>query len=213
MQIARYSLLIKGIVQGVGFRPFVFRLAKLLSISGYVQNNSEGVYAEVEGEAAACDSFIDELKQHPPALAQIKSIQVQKQEPRGERDFVIIKSISGIRDALISPDIGICDACAAEITDKNNRRYRYAFTNCTDCGPRFTIIRDIPYDRCNTTMAQFVQCPDCRREYEDPYDRRFHAQPNACPVCGPRLFFYRAGELQQVIPMLCLMNTSRKAGL
>ena len=140
MPIARYSLQIKGIVQGVGFRPYVFRLAKLLSIGGFVQNTSEGVYAEIEGEAAACDSFIEKLKQHPPALAQVISIQVQKQEPRGELDFAIIGSSRGIRDALISPDIGICAACAAEIADQNNRRYRYAFTNCTDCGPRFTVI-------------------------------------------------------------------------
>jgi len=203
--------LIKGIVQGVGFRPYVFRLAKLLGIGGTVQNTSEGVYAEIEGEAAACDSFIDELKKHPPALAKITSIEIQKKEPRCERDFLIIESRRGVRDALISPDIGTCDACAAEIADKNNRRYRYAFTNCTNCGPRFTIIRDIPYDRKNTTMAQFIQCPECRHEYEDPYDRRFHAQPNACPVCGPRLFFYSAGELQQGDPY-ALFDEAIRAG-
>ena len=196
----RYSLTIKGIVQGVGFRPFVFRLAKSLSICGYVQNTSEGVFAEIEGEDTACDDFIAALKQHPPALALIKSIQAQKLPLQGDSDFVIIESKYGVRNALISPDIGICDACAADIADKNNRRYRYAFTNCTDCGPRFTIIRDIPYDRKNTTMAEFVQCPDCRQEYEDPYNRRFHAQPNACPVCGPKLSFYKAGEMQQGDP-------------
>jgi hydrogenase maturation protein HypF len=212
MKKVRYSLLIKGIVQGVGFRPYVFRLANLLSISGFVKNTSEGVYAEIEGEAALCDSFINEIKQHPPALAQVKNIQVQKQEPIGEQSFAIIESSSGIREPFISPDIGICDACAAEITDKNNRRYNYAFTNCTDCGPRFTIIRDIPYDRSNTTMAQFVQCPNCSHEYEDPYNRRFHAQPNACPVCGPRLYFYVEKELRQGDPYALFDECIKKGG-
>lgn len=198
--MTRYSLTIKGIVQGVGFRPFMFRLAKSLSICGYVKNTSEGVYAEIEGEEAACDGFVAALKHHPPALAQIKGINVQKQQPHGDTDFIIVQSSYGVRNTLISPDIGICDACAADIEDKNNRRYRYAFTNCTDCGPRFSIIRDIPYDRKNTTMAEFIQCADCLREYEDPYDRRFHAQPNACPVCGPRLGFYMDGKIKQGDP-------------
>lgn len=196
----RYSLTIKGIVQGVGFRPFIFRLAKSHSICGFVRNTSEGVYAEIEGEEADCNDFIDELKSNPPALAQIKSIQVKTSQLRGDKDFVIVVSSYGVRNALISPDIGICDECRADIADKNNRRYRYAFTNCTNCGPRFTIIRDIPYDRKNTTMAEFVQCPDCRHEYENPYDRRFHAQPNACPVCGPKLSFYIAGQIKQQDP-------------
>jgi hydrogenase maturation protein HypF len=196
----RYSLTIEGIVQGVGFRPFVFRLAKSHSVCGYVKNTSDGVYAEIEGEEADCDDFIDALKHHPPALAMIKSIQVQTLQLNGDKDFVIVESSSGVRNALISPDIGICDECRADIEDKNNRRYRYAFTNCTNCGPRFTIIRDIPYDRKNTTMAGFIQCAECLHEYEDPYDRRFHAQPNACPVCGPKLSFYTAGELMQGDP-------------
>lgn len=209
----RYSLTIKGIVQGVGFRPYVFRLAKSLLICGYVQNTAEGVYAEIEGEHTACDDFIAGLKRHPPALAQIKSIQAQELPLRGDSDFVIIESRVGVRNAQISPDIGICDACAADIADKNNRRYRYAFTNCTDCGPRFTIIRDIPYDRKNTTMAEFAQCPDCRREYEDPYDRRFHAQPNACPVCGPKLSFYKAGEMQRGDPRTLFDECIREGGI
>ena len=196
----RYSLTIRGIVQGVGFRPFMFRLAKSHSVCGYVKNTSEGVYAEIEGEEAACDSFVDDLKNHPPALAKINSVQVETQQPRGDKDFVILESSYGVRNALISPDIGICDDCKADIEDRNNRRYRYAFTNCTNCGPRFTIIRDIPYDRKNTTMAEFIQCADCQHEYEDPYDRRFHAQPNACPVCGPKLSFYIAGQLKQGDP-------------
>jgi len=193
-RMVRYSLTVRGIVQGVGFRPFMFRLAKSLSIRGFVKNTSEGVYAEIEGDESDCDEFIDELKQHPPALALIEDIEVQTLQLRGDTDFVIMASSNGVRNALISPDIGICDECRADIEDKNNRRYRYAFTNCTNCGPRFTIIRDIPYDRKNTTMAGFIQCPDCRREYEDPLNRRFHAQPNACPVCGPKLSFYVDGK-------------------
>lgn len=192
---ARYSLSIKGIVQGVGFRPFVYRLAKSLSIKGYVKNTSEGVYAEIEGEEAALRSFLKTLKEHPPVLARIDDIQVRKLQVVGDTDFVIAASRYGVKTALISPDIGICDACAAEIMDPENRRYRYPFTNCTDCGPRFTIIKDIPYDRRNTTMSEFIQCPECQREYDDPNNRRFHAQPNACPACGPKLSFYRDGKL------------------
>lgn len=206
----RYSLLIKGIVQGVGFRPYIFQLAKLFSIRGYVQNTSEGVYAEIEGRKEDCDSFITALKEHPPDLARIRSIEVQSKPPGGDTDFVIIESRRGTKNTLISPDIGICDACAADIADKNNRRYRYAFTNCTDCGPRFTIIRDIPYDRENTTMAEFIQCPECHREYNDPYDRRFHAQPNACPLCGPKLCFYKAGKIQPGDPYALFDECMRK---
>ena len=193
--MVRYSLTIRGIVQGVGFRPFMFRLAKSLSIRGFVKNTSEGVYAEIEGDESDCAEFIDELEQHPPALALIEDVEVQKLQLLGDPDFIIMESSCGVRNAMISPDIGICDDCRADITDRNNRRYRYAFTNCTNCGPRFTIIRDIPYDRKNTSMAGFIQCEDCRREYEDPLDRRFHAQPNACPVCGPKLSFYLGGKL------------------
>jgi hydrogenase maturation protein HypF len=138
---------------------------------------------------------------------------VEKQPLRGDRDFSIIASSYGERNTLISPDIGICAACAAEIADKSNRRYRYAFTNCTDCGPRFTIICDIPYDRKNTTMSEFIQCPDCRREFEDPFDRRFHAQPNACPVCGPKLFFYKRGERQHGDPLALFDECIRESGI
>jgi hydrogenase maturation protein HypF len=209
----RYALTIKGIVQGVGFRPYLYRLAKSLSIGGYVCNTSEGVYAEIEGEEAACDSFIDELKHHPPSLAQIKSIEVERRPLRGERDFSIAGSSGGERNTLISPDVGICSACAAEIADPQNRRYRYAFTNCTDCGPRFTIICDIPYDRRNTTMSGFMLCPECRREYEDPLDRRFHAQPTACPVCGPQLYFSKAGVEQEGDPFALFDQCIHEGGI
>jgi len=213
MNEVRYSLLIKGIVQGVGFRPYVFRLANSLSVSGFVKNTSEGVYTEIEGEAAQCESFIEKLRQHPPAMAHIKSIQLQKLKLLNEPGFVIIESSIGVRDAFISPDIGICDDCAKEVFDKNDRRFHYAFTNCTNCGPRFTIIRDVPYDRRNTTMAKFIQCPECKCEYEDPNNRRFHAQPNACPVCGPGLYFYKDGELKQGDPCALFNECIKKGGI
>ncbi len=197
----RYSIVVRGIVQGVGFRPFVFRLAKSLSLAGFVQNTPEGVYAEIEGEERACEEFLAALQKRPPVLARIDRVDAQRMPLCGDKDFVIRASGTGAKDALISPDIGICAACAADIADKNNRRYRYAFTNCTDCGPRFSIIRDVPYDRKNTTMAGFLQCKDCKEEYENPFDRRFHAQPNACPACGPHLGFYKNGVLQQGDPI------------
>ncbi|MHB1154104.1 MAG: carbamoyltransferase HypF [Eubacteriales bacterium] len=209
----RYSITVKGIVQGVGFRPHVYRLAKSLSICGFVQNTSEGVYAEIEGEDTACEVFITALKQHPPVLAKIKCIHLQKQSLRGESNFIITESVYGIKSALISPDIGICDACKADITDKNNRRYQYAFTNCTDCGPRFSIILNIPYDRKNTTMSGFAQCPDCLYEYEGQDNRRFHAQPNACPVCGPELYFYKDGERKSGNPYELFDECIKKGGI
>jgi [NiFe] hydrogenase maturation protein HypF len=210
---ARYSLRIKGIVQGVGFRPFVYRLAKSFSVKGYVMNTSEGVYAEIEGEEEALSGFVRMLKEHPPVLARIDDIEAERLEVRGDTDFVIASSRNGVKTALISPDIGICDACAAEVMDPGNRRYRYPFTNCTDCGPRFTIIRDIPYDRRNTTMSEFVQCPECQREYNDPTNRRFHAEPNACPACGPKLSFYRNGELIGGDPFLLFDECIKSGGI
>ncbi|MDP4132506.1 MAG: carbamoyltransferase HypF [Bacillota bacterium] len=196
----RYSVKVKGIVQGVGFRPFVFRLAKSLSLCGFVRNTSEGVYIEIEGGNDDCEAFITKLKTNPPPLAHLEMVNLTKIPLAGEHDFLILSSDAGIRNTLISPDIGICDDCAADIAMKGNRRYRYAFTNCTNCGPRFTILKDIPYDRQNTTMADFPLCTDCREEYENPYDRRFHAQPNACHVCGPQLSFYQDGEIDSQDP-------------
>lgn len=185
----RLGLKISGIVQGVGFRPFLWREAARFSIKGFVQNTAYGVYAEIEGEEDGCAAFLAALYANAPPLARVDSIDTAPLPLRGDAAFLIRESEQGAHSALISPDIGICEACRREILDPANRRYRYAFTNCTDCGPRFTIIRDIPYDRPSTTMAAFLQCPDCQAEYGDPADRRFHAQPNACPVCGPRLTF------------------------
>lgn len=191
----RYSVEVKGIVQGVGFRPFTFRTAKDFNLRGFVRNTSEGVLIEIQGEKYNCGAFILALKNNPPPLAYIESVKVTEIPLKDEDDFIIMTSREGIRNTLISPDIGICGDCVRDIMTKGNRRYKYAFTNCTNCGPRFTIVYDIPYDRKNTTMKEFKLCEECSREYENPYDRRFHAQPNACPQCGPKLSFYSQGKI------------------
>lgn len=179
---------ITGIVQGVGFRPHVYRLARELDLKGWVLNSSAGVLIEVEGPERSTAEFCRRVVEEPPPLAVIRSCEVQEIPWQGFPDFTIRESASeDERDVMISPDIAICEDCKREITDPADRRYRYPFTNCTNCGPRFTIIRDVPYDRDKTTMAPFVMCHRCREEYEDPLNRRFHAQPNACPECGPRL--------------------------
>ena len=187
--IVRVRLEIDGIVQGVGFRPFVYRAARERDLAGWVYNHPAGVTVEAEGEREDVDSFIAELRNDPPYLAVVNSLDVSFIPPTGEADFRILDSIGGSRETLISPDMATCPDCLADMRDPANRRYRYAFTNCTNCGPRFTIIKSLPYDRPRTTMAAFPLCPDCAAEYTDPRDRRFHAQPVACPVCGPRLIF------------------------
>jgi hydrogenase maturation protein HypF len=179
---------VRGVVQGVGFRPFVYQLAVAHNLKGWVCNTSGDVRIEVEGEAKNIGHFIRELRGHAPPLAHIQDIDVTSGEPAGYDKFEIRRSIPEEgKYQLISPDIATCPECLLEIFDSENRRYRYPFTNCTNCGPRFTIIEDIPYDRPNTTMRKFKMCPQCRQEYDNPRDRRFHAQPDACPVCGPRL--------------------------
>ncbi len=181
MKRLRYT--IQGIVQGVGFRPYVYRIAKALSLSGRVKNSAKGVIVEVEGERV--DEFLEALLLHLPPLAKVSQWEVEELNPLGECDFVIEESEQSEGFTLVSPDIATCEDCLAELFDSRDRRYLYPFINCTNCGPRFTIIERIPYDRVNTTMKEFVMCEDCLREYEDPENRRFHAQPNACPVCGP----------------------------
>jgi hydrogenase maturation protein HypF len=179
---------IQGAVQGVGFRPFIHRLASGMGLAGSVRNSSQGVFIEVEGEQALLDSFLLRIEREKPELSFIQSLEFSILDPVFFRGFEIGPSAAaGETNALILPDIATCDACAREIMDPSNRRYRYPFTNCTRCGPRFTIIESLPYDRPNTSMKSFEMCPRCRAEYEDPADRRFHAQPNACPVCGPHL--------------------------
>ncbi len=187
--MARQRLWVQGVVQGVGFRPFVFRLATRLSLGGFVGNDSAGVFIELEGTPKALVTFQQELIANPPPLAHIEEVTTIAIAPLGEREFTIVHSHAGAANTLISPDLSICDDCLRELLDPADRRYRYPFINCTNCGPRFTIIRALPYDRPLTTMADFPLCPACQQEYEDPYNRRFHAQPNACPVCGPQLEF------------------------
>lgn len=175
-------------MQGVGFRPFVWRLAGRLALAGFVRNASSGVLIEVEGESDSLDRFEIALRDEAPLLARIDSIDRNVIPLVAKPGFIISKSSGGdAMQTLISPDIATCPACLADIADSAGRRYRYAFTNCTDCGPRYTIVEAVPYDRPFTTMKGFALCADCQREYRDPADRRFHAQPNACPVCGPKL--------------------------
>ncbi|OBA92459.1 carbamoyltransferase HypF [Mycolicibacterium mucogenicum] len=186
----RLRICVHGVVQGVGFRPFVYTTAAALGLSGSVRNDSSGAIIEVEGDAGAVGDFLDHLTNHPPPLAVIESVQNQNIPLCGGTGFVITDTshTAGSR-TLASPDVAMCDDCAAEQRDPGNRRYRHPFVNCTNCGPRFTIIASLPYDRAATTMADFPMCPDCTREYADPTDRRFHAQPVCCPQCGPTLTF------------------------
>ena len=179
---------VEGTVQGVGFRPWVYRLAHEEGILGTVRNDSAGVTVEAYGSADALEAFLGRLEAAPPPAAEIRALRWQELPGREITDFTIVASDeTAERRVSIPADLATCDDCRREITDPADRRYGYPFTNCTNCGPRFTITLDVPYDRPATTMAGFTLCPDCRREYEDPLDRRFHAQPNACPVCGPQL--------------------------
>lgn len=186
--VARYLIVIKGVVQGVGFRPFVYHLAQIWGIRGSVLNSSRGVVIEAEGEESRLAGFLKALKENPPRLAKISDYQLVKLPASGYTSFEILTSASGVeQEALVPPDVAICADCNREIFDRRNRHYQYPFTNCTNCGPRFTIIQEIPYDRPQTSMASFPMCAQCAREYHDPADRRFHAQPTACPVCGPQV--------------------------
>jgi hydrogenase maturation protein HypF len=185
---ARMRVQVRGIVQGVGFRPFVHHLAHQLRLAGFVLNTSEGVLIEVEGNPAALEQFKGRLTSEKPPLVEITGVQADSIEPCGDVAFTIRESLGEVdKFVLVSPDVATCDACRSDFTDPTNRRYGYPFTNCTNCGPRYTIIRDIPYDRPATTMAPFRMCAACQAEYDDPANRRFHAQPNACPDCGPNL--------------------------
>jgi hydrogenase maturation protein HypF len=173
------------VVQGVGFRPYVHGLATELGLSGFVLNDSLGVVVEVEG--AAVERFLSRLRDEAPPLASIDALTYEPVPEVGETGFAIRESLRGRPDAAIAPDTATCAGCLAELFDPADRRYRYPFINCTNCGPRFTIVTGVPYDRPNTTMTGFAMCPACQAEYDDPADRRFHAQPNACPECGPRV--------------------------
>ena len=186
--LRRLRLTIGGAVQGVGFRPFVYRLATRLGLAGLAANTGDGVVVEIEGSVDAVEAFADALRDGAPAQAEIRSIVRQVLAPLGEQDFLIRESdVAPARATIMLPDLATCDACLAECFDPANRRHLYPFTNCTDCGPRYSILNDLPYDRARTTMASFPMCGACAAEYADPADRRFHAEPVACPTCGPRL--------------------------
>ncbi len=190
----RKQIHVRGIVQGVGFRPFVYNLAQHLGLAGYVLNSSSGVTIEIEGTSNKIEEFLTVLRSSPPPLSQIKQISIQDLALNSETVFAIRESQSEHGEfVLVSPDVATCNDCWQDFGDPSNRRYGYAFTNCTNCGPRYTIIQDIPYDRPSTTMAPFQMCDLCAAEYHDPAKRRFHAQPNACPRCGPSLALVKSG--------------------
>ncbi len=191
-QRTRLKLTVRGAVQGVGFRPFVFRLATGLGLAGWVNNSPQGVFIEAEGPRAELEKFLLRLEIEKPLRSFIQSLEASWLDPAGYTTFEIRPSeTGGDKTALVLPDIATCPDCLREIFDPQNRRHRYPFTNCTNCGPRFSIIESLPYDRAHTSMRAFTMCPQCQAEYDDPADRRFHAQPNACPACGPHLELWR----------------------
>ncbi len=190
LPLKRAAVTVRGVVQGVGFRPFVYNLARSVGLAGFVRNEADRVHIEVEGPSEIVEAFVERLRSHPPRQAEIKTIDVATIACRNERPGEFRIESSGDTSApgpTIPADLATCAECLAEIRDPSQRRYGYPFTNCTQCGPRWSIIEGLPYDRPRTSMQGFTMCPDCRREYEDPADRRFHAQPIACPRCGPRL--------------------------
>jgi hydrogenase maturation protein HypF len=200
MAVLRKAVDVTGIVQGVGFRPFVYRLANACGLTGFIANTPAGVNLEVEGPAVGIERFLDRLPKEIPPLAKISSLGVRDAEPQGGEGFRIVSSHFGEPPkALISPDVVVCEDCLREMGNPRDRRFHYPFINCTNCGPRFTIIRDIPYDRSRTSMAAFRMCAACQAEYDDPANRRFHAQPNACWDCGPQVQLVSAsGERMDV---------------
>jgi len=186
-QASRLKMTIRGAVQGVGFRPFVYRLAAELGLNGWVNNTASGVFVEVEGAREKLDQFLLRVEREKPAISFIQSLESSFADPVGYTAFEIRHSEGGEKTALVMPDVATCPECLREIFESGNRRFGYPFTNCTNCGPRYTIIESLPYDRPRTTMKKFTMCIECAREYADPSNRRFHAQPNACPACGPQL--------------------------
>jgi len=194
--LVRHRLRVKGVVQGVGFRPFVHRLAADLQLAGLVGNDTEGVFVEVEGSVSSVAAFERRLVAEKPPMARIEAVDKEVEAVRGERLFRIVESRSVARvSAFVSPDAAVCDDCVAEMFDRSDRRFRYPFINCTNCGPRFTITMRLPYDRANTTMRGFAMCKACACEYQDPADRRYHAQPIACEQCGPKVWFETAAGI------------------
>jgi hydrogenase maturation protein HypF len=219
----RLKVIIHGAVQGVGFRPFVYRLATEMKLNGWVSNTSQGVFIEVEGEQSSLQTFISKIHSEKPSLAKILSFEHSFLDPKGFTHFEIKESSNnGSKSVLVLPDIAVCPDCLNDVFDPNNRRYLYPFTNCTNCGPRFTIIQSLPYDRKNTTMKIFPMCDECEKEYRDPATRRFHAQPNACPKCGPHVELWNSsGDVEvkhhqamlQVVELLLKGNIVAVKGL
>jgi hydrogenase maturation protein HypF len=196
-------------VQGVGFRPFVYRTAQALNLRGWVQNDNQGALLEVQGERQHVDAFVSKVVSEAPSPAHVDTFNQESCPLVPETGFAIIASHGqGPISATILPEISTCADCLREVDDPSNRRYKYPFTNCTHCGPRFTIIQSLPYDRPNTSMSIFAMCVDCQREYEDPLDRRFHAQPNACPVCGPRLRLIDRNRQDIVAPAFAISRAA-----
>ena len=187
-QRRRVRIKLTGLVQGVGFRPFIYRLARQWHVTGWVNNSTDGVIIEAEASASDLDAFLKQIRSVPPAHSLIDTIHCTNLEPQGDAEFVIQESqTQAAKTTLVLPDIATCPECLQEVFDPDNRRYLYPFTNCIHCGPRYSIIEAIPYDRANTSMNTFAMCPECQKEYDNPNNRRFHAQPNACPTCGPHL--------------------------
>src|SRR5271166_1634057 len=189
------SIRVRGVVQGVGFRPFVYRLAQANSLNGWVLNGEEGVEIHLEGSEKGLEGFVRDLKAQPPPAASIAEIDVQPALPEGFQEFTIRTSQRGERPTVrISPDLPACDDCLRELFDSTDRRYWYPYINCTNCGPRYSVVVALPYDRPNTTMKQWPLDAFCEKEYRDPANRRFHAQPVACPACGPDYYLYPSDE-------------------
>src|SRR3712207_283801 len=207
----RWEVSVRGIVQGVGFRPFVYALARRHGLAGLVRNDAEGVHVEVEGDTERLDLFLRGVEEEAPPLAVVEAVSWRPLAALGQQGFRIEESREGLRRrALVSPDVATCEDCLREVFDPADRRYRYPFTNCTNCGPRFTITRTVPYDRSTATMSPFEMCPECLNEYDNPSDRRFHAQPNACPVCGPQMkLLHRLGHELHIKPDDPILRTAR----
>ncbi|MEN6344499.1 MAG: carbamoyltransferase HypF [Armatimonadia bacterium] len=198
--VERRRVTVHGIVQGVGFRPFINRLATRYGLSGSVFNFTGGVTIEIEGPAPDLEAFLHDLRSEPPPVAVIEAVRVEEIAPTGQGDFVIVPSRETEGGPiLVSPDLALCTDCARELLDPRDRRFRHPFINCTNCGPRFTLVRKVPYDRPNTSMSRFPMCPSCSAEYVDLSDRRYHAQPVACPQCGPTLHFVTPGALDKPV--------------
>ena len=209
----RVHLTVSGIVQGVGFRPFLHRLALREHLTGWARNTPAGVELELEGSRDAIQRFVRQVRTQPPPLAVVEEVQVRPLPGyRGDAGFVILPSTAGAAQTLAAPDLAPCPSCLAELYNPADRRYRYPFINCTDCGPRFSILRALPYDRANTSMAEFTMCPACAAEYGDIQSRRYHAQPDCCPVCGPRAFYLDGDGREQPGDPIALAQRALAAG-